>query len=65
MPEDTAFTDVPQLGLLGPVFDQDIDNMVSVQRGMKATQKSGLTLGQYQESRIRQFHQTLTSYLER
>lgn len=65
VPEGTAFTDVPVLGLLGPVFDQDIDNMVSVQRGMKATRKAGLTLGQYQESRIRQFHHTLTTYLER
>jgi len=63
VPPDGQFTDVPSLGLLGPVFDQDIDNMHYVQRGMKATRKQGLTLGQYQESRIRHFHQTLTKYL--
>lgn len=62
--EDEQFTDVTELGLLGPVFDQDIDNMVFVQRGMKATLKKGLTLAQYQESRIRQMHQTLTSYVQ-
>jgi phenylpropionate dioxygenase-like ring-hydroxylating dioxygenase large terminal subunit len=62
--EDQQFTDVPQLGLLGPVFDQDIDNMMYVQRGMKATLKKGLTLGQYQESRIRHMHQTLSTYVE-
>lgn len=62
--EDEQFSDVEELGLLGPVFDQDIDNMVFVQRGMKATRKTGLTLGQYQESRIRQMHQTLGKWLE-
>lgn len=62
---DEQFTDVTELGLLGPVFDQDIDNMVYVQRGMKATLKKGLTLAQYQESRIRQMHQTLGTWLEK
>ncbi|MFC9554839.1 SRPBCC family protein [Rhodococcus sp. NPDC056960] len=62
--DDEQFTDVAELGLLGPVFDQDIDNMVWVQRGMKATLKKGLTLAQYQESRIRQMHQTLSTYIE-
>jgi hypothetical protein len=65
VPEEGNFCDVPQLGLLGPVFDQDLDNMIWVQKGMKATRKRGLTLGQYQESRIRHHHQTLLKYLER
>ena len=63
VPEDQSFSDVPELGLLGPVFDQDIDNMHYVQRGMKATRREGIRLGQYQESRIRQHHQTLMSYV--
>lgn len=61
--EDQQFTDVERLGLLGPVFDQDIDNMLYVQRGMKAMLKPGLLLGQYQESRIRHMHQTLAKYV--
>ncbi|SNR90933.1 Rieske [2Fe-2S] domain-containing protein [Haloechinothrix alba] len=63
--EDEKFSDVEELGLLGPVFDQDIDNMLFVQRGMKATRKAGLTLGQYQESRIRQMHHTLGKWMEK
>jgi nitrite reductase/ring-hydroxylating ferredoxin subunit len=65
VPDDGQFCDVPQLGLLGPVFDQDLDNMVWVQKGMKTTQRKGLLLAQYQESRIRHHHQTLLKYLER
>lgn len=64
IPEEQSFADVAYLGLLGPVFDQDIDNMMYVQRGMKATRRRGLQLAQYQESRIRQHHQTLMRYLE-
>jgi nitrite reductase/ring-hydroxylating ferredoxin subunit len=60
---EQAFTDVPELGLLGPVFDQDIDNMKYIQRGMKASRKAGITLAQYQESRIRQYHQTLMRWI--
>jgi hypothetical protein len=65
VPQDQPFSEVEYLGLLGPVFDQDIDNMIYVQRGMKATQRSGIQLGQYQESRIRQHHATLTAWIER
>jgi phenylpropionate dioxygenase-like ring-hydroxylating dioxygenase large terminal subunit len=61
--EDQRFCEVPPLGLLGPIFDQDIDNMILVQRGMKATLKPGLTLGQYQESRIRHLHALLARWV--
>lgn len=63
VPEDQSFSEVEYLGLLGPVFDQDIDNMMHVQKGMKATERSGLQMGQYQESRIRQHHQTLRRWI--
>lgn len=61
--KDQPFCDVPALGSLGPIFDQDIENMMSVQRGMKATQKTGVTLAQYQESRIRHMHQELGKWM--
>ena len=65
IPEDQKFCEVPELGLLGPVYDQDLDNMVTVQRGMKATMKKGIPLARYHESRIRHMHQTLLKWMEK
>ena len=45
------------------VFDQDGSNLPQVQRGMKASKKGTITLANYQEVRIRHFHQTLDKYL--
>lgn len=63
--EEERFCDIPELGLIGPVFDQDIANMVHVQKGMKATRKAGLTLAQYQESRIRHVHEAIDEWMSR
>ena len=52
------------MGLVGAVFDQDCANLPYVHAGLKAMRKPGITLGNYQESRIRHFHQTLGQYLE-
>jgi phenylpropionate dioxygenase-like ring-hydroxylating dioxygenase large terminal subunit len=52
------------LGVLGSVIDQDMGNLPHVQAGMKASKNKELNLGNYQESRIRHFHQTLDKYLE-
>ncbi len=60
---DQRFSDAEELGDLGPVFDQDDANMPMVQRGMKASKKRAVSLGSYQESRIRHMHQTLDKYL--
>ncbi|MDX1580670.1 MAG: aromatic ring-hydroxylating dioxygenase subunit alpha, partial [Alphaproteobacteria bacterium] len=43
------------IGGLAPVFQQDMQNMPRVQKGMK-TLKKGITLGNYQESRVRHLH---------
>ena len=48
---------------LAHIFDQDGANLPRVQRGMKASRKKTITLGNYQEVRIRHFHQTLDKYL--
>jgi phenylpropionate dioxygenase-like ring-hydroxylating dioxygenase large terminal subunit len=61
--EDQPFSDAPELGALGVVFDQDTSNMERVQRGLKATRKKGVTLGNYQEARVRQIHQTIDKYI--
>ena len=59
----TMFADLPELGLIGPIFDQDMQNMPFVQQGLKASHKPGITLAKYQESRIRHFNQTLDAYM--
>jgi len=58
------WTDAPELGLLGKVFDQDSFNMGKVQLGLETTVKPGVTLGNYQESKIRWLHQKLSNWVE-
>lgn len=60
---DEDFGAAPELGGLVPVFNQDLSNLPRVQRGLKAMTKPGVTLADYQEVRIRQFHQDLDRYL--
>lgn len=50
---------------LGPIYDQDIDNIYNMQEGIKASRQQHLMLSETQEVRIRHFHQTLTEYVER
>ncbi len=52
------------LGFLGRVFDQDAFNMPKVQLGLEATYKSGFTLANYQESKVRWLHHKLTEWVE-
>jgi phenylpropionate dioxygenase-like ring-hydroxylating dioxygenase large terminal subunit len=53
----------PELGPYGPIIDQDTPNLARLQRGLRATRKPGITLGNYQEIRIRRFHTVLEEYL--
>ncbi len=63
--EGENFADITELGLLGPVFDQDYFNLPYLQEGLHTTRKPGITLAAYQESRIRHFHRLLEQWLER
>jgi hypothetical protein len=60
---DEPWTAAPELGVLGSVFEQDMANLPYVQEGLKASKTGQVNLGDYQEIRIRQFHQTLDKYL--
>jgi len=60
-PEE-SLADIPLLGFLGPVLQQDVENLESMQRGLRAGLTQKVTLSEYQEVRIRQFHQTLSAY---
>lgn len=61
---DEDYTAAPELGGLCAVLNQDLGNLAWVQRGLKSMTKPGVTLANYQESRIRQFHQDLDAYLD-
>jgi phenylpropionate dioxygenase-like ring-hydroxylating dioxygenase large terminal subunit len=61
---EESFTLVPELGLFGQIFDQDFSNMAAIQKGMKTHGKPGVSLAEYQEARIRHFHQLLDKWLE-
>ena len=61
-PEEN-WSDAPELRQAGPVLDQDDSNLLLLQKGLKASARPGITLGNYQESRIRHFHQILDKYL--
>ena len=55
----------PGIGSAAMVVDQDTTNLRRIQRGLRASKKSGVTLSNYQESRIRHFHRTLDQYMAR
>ena len=63
--DDETWSDAPELGVLGGVVDQDMENMELCQEGLKASINQVVELGDYQEVRIRHFHQTLDSYLDK
>jgi len=63
--DEESFSDAEELGALGPVFDQDMGNLPYMMKGLKASKKGTVSLGSYQESRIRHLHNTVNKYLEK
>jgi len=61
--DDEPWSSAKELPILGPVIDQDMQNMPHVQEGLRASATQLVQLGDYQEVRIRHFHQTLDRYL--
>jgi hypothetical protein len=60
---EDSYTQVEALGWLAPVYDEDTDNLALQQSGLRASGKAGITLGNYQESRIRRVHMTIDEFL--
>ena len=60
---DQKWTEAPELGGLGEVFEQDMDNLPYVQEGLHCSKNGEVQLGNYQEIRIRQFQDTLMKYI--
>lgn len=61
--EDEPWTAVDEWGALGGVFEQDMGNLPVMQAGMRASKGQVVQMANYQEVRIRHFHQTLEKYL--
>ncbi len=61
---DDEWTDAPELGMLAKVFSQDSFNMPMVQRGLETMTKPGVTLANYQESKVRWLHDLLGRWVE-
>jgi hypothetical protein len=53
----------PELGMLARVFNQDTYNLPKVQRGLRTMTKPGVTLANYQETKIRHFHMLLSEWI--
>ncbi len=60
---DEPWTTAVELGMLGKVFDQDVFNMSKVQLGLETTFKPGITLANYQESKVRWLHHLLGQWV--
>ncbi|MDE2304708.1 MAG: aromatic ring-hydroxylating dioxygenase subunit alpha [Gammaproteobacteria bacterium] len=60
---DEPWSSVAELPILGPVIDQDMQNMPLVQQGLAASGTGRVQLGRYQESRIRHFHARMDALL--
>lgn len=60
---DESWTEPGVLGITGRILDQDSFNISKVQAGLRSTPLGGLTVGVYQESRIRHIHSLLDRYV--
>ncbi len=63
LPEDRPFAEHPGMGRLGPIFDQDYQNIVGVWKGLHSTTQKGLVLSRYQESRIRHYLRRIDDHI--
>jgi hypothetical protein len=61
---DEDWTEAPQLGLLAKVFNQDFHNLNKVQQGLKNLASQRVRLADYQETKLRHFHELLQQHLE-
>jgi nitrite reductase/ring-hydroxylating ferredoxin subunit len=62
--DNQSFTEAEGMDAgFGAILDQDTDNLVLQQEGLEASAKRGLTLGNYQEIRIRHFERAVDHYV--
>ncbi len=61
---DEDWTNAPELGMLAKIFNQDLRNLPFVYEGMKATAREHLRLGDYNELKLRHFHQLYDQWVD-
>jgi hypothetical protein len=61
--EDQNWADAEELTGIGAIFDQDMSNIPEVEAGMRTSKKGTVTYANYQESRLRHYHQTIDKYI--
>jgi phenylpropionate dioxygenase-like ring-hydroxylating dioxygenase large terminal subunit len=60
---DESWENAPELLGFSQIMDQDEANLKAIQRGLRATKRTGVPFAEHQESRIRHFHALLDEYL--
>ena len=60
---DEPFSSAPELDYLGPVLDQDLNNMKKQEIGMRSTPESEFFLSKYMESLVRRYHALIDDYI--
>ncbi len=63
--EDEPWKNAPELGYLGPVYDQDQANLAPLQEGLIALGNGVVQFGRYTEIRCRHLHHMVDVYLRR
>jgi hypothetical protein len=62
--DDQSFTEAENVDPgFGVILDQDTDNLFLQQEGLEASRKKSLTLGNYQEIRVRHFERAIDKYV--
>ena len=62
--DDQSFCEAPGMDPgFGKILDQDTDNLFAQQEGLEASAKPGITLGDYQEIRVRHFERGIDRYM--
>ena len=65
VPADQTLAETPGIEPgLAAVFDQDFSNLPFVHKGLRSLQSGHIQLANYQEVRIRHFHQILDKYIK-
>ena len=60
---DEDWSSSPMLGALGPVFEQDMENLPQVQNGLKSSGSGVVHFGLYSEMRIRLLHKMIAQMI--
>ncbi len=62
--DDQSFTEAQGMDPgFGAILDQDTENLILQQAGLEASAKPGITLGNYQEIRVRHFERAVDKYV--